>query len=150
MKNKFICVSFMLAFSTVSLAQDVKFYENNISSIESLKMKLEQLELKKKILDVEIEIKEGSDKLQPTVSKAISTSSESKAVVRLELLKEESFDPKLVRLMYLVGSGDHVAAILAYKDKTENVMNGRSYKGWRLNIKDRKASLVKGPEVIEL
>ncbi|WP_138956499.1 hypothetical protein [Vibrio ichthyoenteri] len=52
MKNKFICVSFMLAFSTVSLAQDVKFYENNISSIESLKMKLEQLELKKKILDL--------------------------------------------------------------------------------------------------
>lgn len=74
-----------------------------------------------------------------------------KAVVKVKFMDESDvFDPKLVKLLYLVGNNEEKTAVLSYKNKTQNVKDGGYYYGWRLKINNRNVVISKGSNAVAL
>ncbi|KXF80795.1 hypothetical protein [Enterovibrio coralii] len=140
----------LLSFSLQAQANEYNSYEKELKNIESLKVKLEQLELQKQIQQVRIELKEGGEKLKPTPKVTVPTVDQPKAHVQVEIKKEKRFNPELVELLYVFGNGEKVEAVLSYEGRTANVKNGDNYHGWRVNIKNRTVFLGNKGNTVEL
>ncbi|PAR92345.1 hypothetical protein [Vibrio cholerae] len=152
MKNKLTFYLFGFLVSCNVNANELTRYENNLKVIENLKIKLEQLELKKQIQAVEIEIKEGESKLVNKSNALQKPKDENapKAIVKIEYPEKGIFDPKKIQLKYLVGTGDDIVAVIDYDGKYEKLKSGNYYNGWKLNISGRKVTLRKGQDIIAL
>ena len=129
----------------VSFASELSEYENHYKNMNRLKGKLEKLELKKKIQEVENKIYEEKILLKET-----KTKKETQERIIKKIDRNDGFDPKNVRLLYIIGAGSKIQAVLSYNGKTKTLNNGNRYHGWKIKISRKDVVLMKGSEVIKL
>ncbi len=129
----------------VSFSSELSEYENHYKNMNRLKGELEQLELKKKIQEVENKIYE--DKL---FLKETKTTKESQERIIKKIDRNNGFDPKKIKLLYIIGIGNKIQAVLSYSGKSETLNNGDRYHGWKVKVLQKEVALMKGSEVIKL
>lgn len=129
----------------VSFASELSEYENHYKNMNRLKGELEQLELEKKIQMVENEIYESKQSLKESKKQKVT-----KAAIKNDEKFNSGFNPSEARLLYIIGSGKHIKAVLSFNEITQIVYNDSIYYGWRVKIRDKEVSITKGKEVIKL
>lgn len=135
---------FFIHLSAVN-ASELTEYEDHYQDMNRLKDELAQLELKKKIQMVENEIYASKQSLQDSKNKKINNET-----MEREIKSNSGFDPNEAKLLYIVGSGKNKKAVISFNEITKTVYNGSLYYGWKVKIRNKEVSIMKGKEVIKL
>ncbi|KJG56569.1 hypothetical protein UA38_13755 [Photobacterium kishitanii] len=136
-----------LFITSTAFSNDFSEYESNMKNIDLLKNQVNRLELKKKIVDLEVEIYKKRESI-----------AQKKPALDTSIIKEKidiqpvvnDFDPRDIKLIYVLGSGRTLQAQVKYNDESFNVKNNSVIKGWRVKIDNSSVTLNRNKRVVTL
>ena len=145
MKVAIILVSLLTPFTSL-FASNLSEYEQHYEELNRLRGQLEKLELEKKIQQLKTDIKDIKAGTA-TAGNLNRTNQVSQAPVSLGAASSVLSSSKLI---YIVGTGADLSAVIDFKGNEIAVKNGDIIDGWNVEIDSRKVKLHKGKDSIEL
>ncbi len=128
-------------------ANEMSEFENHYREMIKLQNDLDKLRLEKEILALEVDISASRREM-------ISSRMQSNQVISPDGTPfptvSNAFNPYDAKLLYLLGTGASMRAIVSFRDVNYSFRSGQLHDGWRVTIDNKDVFFNKGSESVQL
>ncbi len=142
----------LLGFSYTTYADQLSSYEEHYIKMNRLKSELEQLEMERKIQDVEIQLIKNKELINNGTQINLNANNPNNVVTQPKdsAPMRQGFNPSNLNIKYVLGTGSKRRIVFFVDGKRHSLRTGQIYRGWKLIIEDKKIQFLKGKEKVEI